>query len=78
MSVDQRLNCAAEICCGGGGGGPMRATVSLLIDFGCPEDYAGRVAKGMKEAGVVFLSAQLAEAISEIVQHPGRTSDEGV
>jgi hypothetical protein len=64
MPVDPRLNCAAEICCN-----PPRALaarVSILCDLGVPEEDAPRMAAKMKEMGIAFTSASLAEAIREI------------
>lgn len=50
----------------------MRATVSILTDLGCPDEYARPMAHAMREKGIVFSSQGLADAIAEIVDHPGR------
>jgi hypothetical protein len=74
---DPRLNCAAEICCGpvpplteGGdvqqNPDAFRSLVAILVDLGVPEDLAPRVAREMRQRGIVFLSAELAAAIREI------------
>jgi hypothetical protein len=64
MPIDPRLNCAAEICCT-----PEQAhaaAVSLLCDCGVSEDEAPRIAKRLREKGIVFTSSELADAIRHI------------
>jgi hypothetical protein len=77
MPVDPLLNCAAEVCCG-----PRppvagattsynqpahEARVKILVGLGIPMELAPKVSKEMVSKGLVFLSAQLAFAIREIV-----------
>lgn len=55
----------------------MRATAAILCDLGCPAELAPAMAQKMKESGIVFLSAPLANAIAELVDHhPGSAKAE--
>lgn len=77
MPIDPRLNCAAEICCSPPDA--LRAATSLLIDAGCPDEYAASCARNLREMGVTFTSTALAGAISDIAQHPRKgAADEKV
>jgi len=69
-SVDPRLNCAAGICCGPGGS--LAAATSILVDAGCPNEYAASCARNLRERGITFTSVALAEAMADIADHPGR------
>lgn len=76
--VDPRLNCAAEICCIPPAAlvdsaeklfnQPAHAArVAILIDLGVEETRAHKVSRVMDEKGIVFLSAELATAIRNVV-----------
>lgn len=75
MPVDPRLNCASEVCCSPPNA--LRAATSILIDAGCPDEYAGSCARNLHEMGIAFTSRELANAISNIADHPGRLKGAG-
>lgn len=70
MPVDPRLNCASEVCCSPSSA--LRAATSILLDAGCPDEYAALCARNLHEMGITFTSLGLAHAIAEIADHPGR------
>lgn len=72
-SVDPRLNCAAGICCAPGNA--LSAATSILLDAGCPDEYAGLCARNLHEMGITFTSTKLARAIAEIADHPGQKGE---
>lgn len=69
-AVDPRINCASGVCCPPGGA--LSAATAILIDAGCPEEYAGQVAKRLRGMGVAFTSTKLADALAEIADHPDK------
>lgn len=70
MPVDPRINCAAGICCDPAGA--LTATAEILCDIGVPEDDAPKMAAKMRDMGITFTSAALAEAVAAIADHPRR------
>lgn len=59
MSIDPRLNCAAEICCSGPPA--LRARAAILCDLGVSDQDAPGMARK-----ITFTSTALADAIREI------------